>query len=125
MGVFGRVGYEAVDAWTKDDKRVVALYVKNTTATQAEAAVKEGQKYIGYSYGVSDRNKNTNFYCSKVVYRCWKSQNIYLDDKSDIVVTPQDLYDDEDTIYLFGIKRNEIKNDISILFSNIIFVFSV
>lgn len=108
----GAVGYESIKKWTSSDKAVGVVRVKNATEDQCRAALDEGKKWLGQPYGFSlNRDSNDSFYCSKVVYRCWLSQGFDLEYNTawfwrGLFVTPQDLYDDSDTYFVFGDKPN-------------------
>lgn len=108
----GAVGYESMTTWSDSGIAVGAVRVKNTTAAQCNAALDAGKNWLGKPYGLSlDRDSNSSFYCSKVVYRCWLSQGRDLEYNTwyfwrGLFVTPQDLYDDSDTTYVFGDKPN-------------------
>ena len=108
----GAVGYEYMSEWTKTDKAVGVVRVKNATDEQCKLALNEGRKWLGKPYGLSlNRKSDDSFYCSKVVYRCWLSQGYDLEYTTwyfapGLFVTPQDLYDDSDTYFVFGDKPN-------------------
>lgn len=97
------VGWESIARWADPDIDVCVVRVKDTSDTECEAALNEGKKYIGTKYllGV-DKNGTYSFYCSKLVYRCWKQQGYDLSRKISVYVYPQDLYDSSKTMYVFG-----------------------
>lgn len=106
-GVVGRVGWETADKWTKKDA-VTALRVSNSTQSKRNAAVSYGRQFVGKPYNLAvGRDDNSSWYCSKVVYRSYKSQGFDLEYNTWYYirgpwVTPQDLYDDSDTYYIGG-----------------------
>lgn len=108
----GAVGYESTKKWSDSGIAVGVVRVNNTTAAQCNAALDAGKNWLGIKYGLtSARDSNSNFYCSKVVYRCWLSQGRDLEYNTwyflrGAFVTPQDLYDDSDTTFVFGDKPN-------------------
>lgn len=108
----GAVGYESKTKWSDSGIAAGVVRVNNTTPAQCNAALDYGAKFLGKPYGLSlDRDSNSSFYCSKVVYRCWLSQGRDLEYNTwyfwrGAFVTPQDLYDDSDTSFVFGDKPN-------------------
>lgn len=105
----GAVGYEYISVWTGiEDRKVGVIRVKNATETQCNTALDAGKAWLGKPYGFSlDRNSDSQFYCSKVVYRCWLAAGYDLEYTSTFFprgpfVTPQDLYDDADTVFVCG-----------------------
>lgn len=106
----GAVGYEYISSWTSSGIAVGVARVKNATTSQCNAALDAGKKFIGKPYGLNlDRSSDSSFYCSKVVYRSWLTQGYDLEYNTwyfarGLFVTPQDLYDDSDTIYVCGDK---------------------
>lgn len=106
----GAVGYEYMSDWTKTDKAVGVVRVKNATEDQCKSALDKGKDWLGKPYGLSlNRKSDDTFYCSKVVYRCWLSQGFDLEYNTawfwrGLFVTPQDLYDDSDTVFVCGDK---------------------
>lgn len=103
----GRVGYETAEKWAGADS-VIAMRVNNTSASQALAAVQYARQYIGKPFNfLVTRNTSENWYCSKLVWRAWQSQGKDLEYNTWYYwrgqwVTPQDIYDDDDTSYLAG-----------------------
>ncbi len=107
----GAVGWEHTSTWADGSTSVMIMSVKNGTnnTTKANAAIDYGvSKLYGAGYNLLlGRDNNNGSYCSKVVYRCWLSQGINLEPSQawyDAFVTPQDLADDSDTVYLAGDK---------------------
>ena len=108
----GAVGYESKAKWSSSGLAVCLMRVKNVTETQCNNALDYGKQFLGKPYGLTTtRDSNDSFYCSKVVYRCWLSQNRDLEYNTwyyikGPFVTPQDIYDDSDTTYILGDKPN-------------------
>ncbi|MCQ2598096.1 MAG: hypothetical protein MJ181_09635 [Treponema sp.] len=105
--LLGAVGWESIYDWADGSSSVCIMDVRNRTKAKAEAAINYGVNVLyGKGYNLLlGRDNNDGAYCSKVVYRCWKSQGINLEPTQywyDAYVTPQDLADDGDTFYLAG-----------------------
>ncbi len=106
-GLLGRVGYESKEKWI-GESAVAGLRVNGRTAAKAAAAVNYGKTFIGKEFNFFvTRDSNDQFYCSKLVWRCWKSQNIDLEYNTWYYwrgqwVTPTDIWDDGDTSFIGG-----------------------
>lgn len=106
-GEVGRVGYETAEKWAGADS-VIAMRVNNTSASQALTAVQYARQFVGKPFSfIVTRNTSENWYCSKLVWRAWQSQGKDLEYNTWYYwrgqwVTPQDIYDDDDTSYLAG-----------------------
>lgn len=103
------VGYETINKWTKKSS-VIALRVKGYTTSKGQGAVNYSKQFLGKPYNIfASRDSNSDWYCSKVVWRGWKSQGKDLEYNTwyyfrGVWVTPQDLYEDSDTYYVAGDK---------------------
>jgi hypothetical protein len=99
------VGYESRTKWMEEPS-VGVLRVDGRTDAKAVAAVTYGAQFAGKPYSVfTSRTNNNSWYCSKVVYRSWLSQGINLEPTpwfTDPWVTPQDLWDDNNTYFVGG-----------------------
>lgn len=108
-GVVGRVGWETAEKWAGKDG-VVVLGVNGATAAKKQAAINYGAQYSGKPYNLAvGRYSDDGWYCSKVVFRSFMSQGFDLEYNTwnyirGPWVTPQDLYDDNDTYYIAGDK---------------------
>lgn len=104
----GRVGFEHVSYWL-NRKKVNIRYVKNASDAQSEQALKSVLQFEGYPFAfTNNRDSNDKWYCSKLVYRAWKTQGFNLESDAGknqgLYVTPTDIYKDTDTAYRFGDK---------------------
>lgn len=79
-GALGRVGYDKVIGYWSEATEVAVSRVQNSNPNQRTSAVNSMQQYFGHHWGIfNKRDASNNFYCSKVVYRGWLSQNIELE----------------------------------------------
>ena len=106
-GVLGRVGYETKEKWI-GESAVAAMRVNGRSAANSRAAVVYGQQFVGkpFNFFVT-RSTSDEFYCSKLVWRCWDAQGKDIEYNKwyyprGYWVTPSDIYDDGDTAFVGG-----------------------
>jgi hypothetical protein len=102
----GRVGYDKTIGYWTGAKEVSVHRVKNASSAQRKAAIKYSAKFIDKPFGfVTTRKADDEFYCSKLVYRGWKSQGYELEPHKDSftglpwIIGPTDVRWDYKTVW--------------------------
>ncbi|MBN2442345.1 MAG: hypothetical protein JXJ04_13405 [Spirochaetales bacterium] len=101
------VGYETITKWTAKSS-VIAMRVNGYTSAKGRGAINYGKTFLGRDFSFfTTRDSNDYWYCSKLVWRAWKSQGKDLEYNTwyylrGVWVTPSDIYDDSDTYRVAG-----------------------
>lgn len=89
--------------WGGYDKNVYFLKVKGKTVNKSEGAYDYAKAQVNankpYNYEFLNKWRTSHFYCSSLVWRAWKEQNIDVDYITiDTVGTPMEILKSDNTI---------------------------
>lgn len=88
--------------------KIYGLRVTNGTSTSRAAAVSAARNYVNttpripYNWNFLNKFTTSSFYCSQLVWRCWKSAGIDIDrNPYDTVVSPAELTGSKMTVLFY------------------------
>jgi uncharacterized protein YycO len=89
--------------WDKRYKRFKKFYISKSEKGQYDQAAAFAWSQIGKPYSIAtNKNSTKKYYCSKLVWKSWKSQGKDLDKDGGYWVFPSDISGDNDVVVYYS-----------------------